>query len=52
VRSLDLLIEDAPDVILSAEFAGMLEAIQRWPENRDEDDELLFDVAAKRLVKR
>jgi len=42
-RSLGLWIMDAPDVTLVAESAGMLEAINRWLERSDGDDELLYD---------
>jgi hypothetical protein len=50
-RSLDLWIEDAPDVTLVAESLGMLGAINRWLENSDGDDELLYDSDVGDLVR-
>jgi len=49
-RSLDLWIEDGSDVTLVAESVGMLEAINRWLEDSDGDDELLYDSAIGKLV--
>jgi hypothetical protein len=49
-RSLDLWIENARDVTLVAEFVGMLEAINRWLEDSEGDDELLYDSAIGGLV--
>jgi hypothetical protein len=49
-RSLDLWIEDAPDVTLVAESVGMREAINRWLEGSEGDDELLYDSAIGKLI--
>jgi hypothetical protein len=49
-RELDLWIEDAPDVTLVAESVGMLEAINRWLERSDGDDDLLYDSGLRELV--
>lgn len=49
-RELDLWIENAPDVTLVAESVGMLEAINRWLERSDGDDDLLYDSGLRELV--
>jgi hypothetical protein len=49
-RSLDLWIEDAPDVTLVAESVGMLEAINRWLEDFEGDEKLLYDSGLGELV--
>ncbi len=49
-RSLDLWIIDATDITLVAESVGMLEAINRWLESSDRDDELLYDSDVGDLV--
>jgi hypothetical protein len=48
-RSLDLWIEDAADVTLVAESVGMLAAINRWLEESDGDDELLYDSCYRKI---
>ena len=50
-RTLDLWIEDAPDVTLVAESVGMLEAINRWLGNAEGDDRLMYDSAVGELVR-
>ncbi|SRR6266851_4846528 len=49
-RTLDLWIEDAPDVTLVAESVGMLGAINRWLENAEGDNQLLYDSSVGDLV--
>jgi hypothetical protein len=50
-RTLDLWLENAPDITLIAESVGMLEAIKRWLENAQGDDQLLYDSAVGELVR-
>ena len=49
-RTLDLWIEDAPDITLVAESVGMLEAIKRWLEGSKGDDELMYDSGLRELI--
>jgi hypothetical protein len=51
-RTLDLWIEDAPDITLVAESVGMLEAIKRWLDGSKGDDELMYDSGLRELIPR
>lgn len=51
-RALDLWIENASDVTLVAESVGMIEAIKRWLEKAQGDDQLLYDSSVEELVRR
>ena len=50
-RTLDLWIEDAPDVTLVVESAGTLAAINRWLATCEGDDQLLYDSSVEDLVR-
>jgi hypothetical protein len=50
VRSLDLWIQNAPDVTLVAEYIGLLAAINRWLEDFEGDEKLLYDSGLRQLV--
>jgi hypothetical protein len=50
-RTLDLWIEDAPDITLVAESVGMLEAIKRWLGDAEGNAQLLYDSSVEELVR-
>jgi hypothetical protein len=50
-RLLDLWLEDAPDVTLVAESMGLLGAVNRWLEDFEGDEELLYDSGLGGLVR-